>query len=173
MRTLVVEDDTAVVEALRESFQDSGLDIDYATDGESALKKIPEVDLLVTDLRLPGMDGTELLKEARRRKPEIEVVVMTAYGTIPSAVEAMRRGARAYLTKPFDPEELVFHIRTVEETAETEGNGLSLLPRGARGLQPLDAKGLSGDRFGRGFRLSRINHGRNRHRKGASRARYS
>jgi DNA-binding NtrC family response regulator len=116
MRTLVVEDDTAVVEALRESFQDSGLDIDYATDGESALKKIPEVDLLVTDLRLPGMEGAELLKEARRRKPEIEVVVMTAYGTIPSAVEAMRRGARAYLTKPFDPEELIFHIRTVEET---------------------------------------------------------
>ena len=116
MRTLVVEDDTAVVEALRESFQGSGLDIDYATDGESALKKIREVDLLVTDLRLPGMEGTELLKEARRRKPEIEVVIMTAYGTIPSAVEAMRRGARAYLTKPFDPEELIFHIRTVEET---------------------------------------------------------
>jgi DNA-binding NtrC family response regulator len=116
MRTLVVEDDTAVVEALRESFQDSGLDIDYATDGESALKKIPAVDLLVTDLRLPGMDGTELLQEARRRKPEIEVVIMTAYGTIPSAVEAMRRGARAYLTKPFNPEELIFHIRTVEET---------------------------------------------------------
>jgi DNA-binding NtrC family response regulator len=116
MRTLVIEDDTAVVEALRESFQDSGLDIDYATDGESALKKIPEVDLLVTDLRLPGMDGTELLKEARRRKPEIEVIMMTAYGTIPSAVEAMRRGARAYLTKPFNPEELIFHIRTVEET---------------------------------------------------------
>ena len=116
MRTLVVEDDTAVVEALRESFQDSGLDIDYATDGESALKKIPEADLLVTDLRLPGMDGTELLKEAQRRKPEIAVVIMTAYGTIPSAVDAMRRGARAYLTKPFNPEELIFHIRTVEET---------------------------------------------------------
>ena len=116
MRTLVIEDDTAVVEALRESFQDSGLDIDYATDGESALKQIPQVDLLVTDLKLPGMDGTELLKEARRRKPEIEVIVMTAYGTIPSAVEAMRRGARAYLTKPFNPEELIFHIRTVEET---------------------------------------------------------
>src|SRR5215510_3063969 len=116
MRTLVVEDDTAVVEALRESFRDSGLDIDYATDGESALKKIPEVNLLVTDLRLPGMEGTELLKEARRRKPEIEVVIMTAYGTIPSAVEAMRQGARAYLTKPFEPDELIFHIRTVEET---------------------------------------------------------
>jgi DNA-binding NtrC family response regulator len=116
MRTLLVEDDSAVVEALRESFRDSGLDIDYATDGESALKRIPEVDLLVTDLRLPGMEGTELLKEARRRKPEIEVVIMTAYGSIPSAVEAMRQGARAYLTKPFDPEELIFHIRTVEET---------------------------------------------------------
>jgi DNA-binding NtrC family response regulator len=116
MKTLVVEDDRAVVEALRESFQDSGLNIDYVIDGESALKKIPEVDLLVTDLRLPGMNGTELLQEARRRKPEIEVIIMTAYGTIPSAVEAMRRGARAYLTKPFDPEELIFHIRTVEET---------------------------------------------------------
>ena len=116
MRTLVVEDDAAVIDALREAFQDSGLDIDYATDGESALKKIPEVDLLVTDLQLPGMNGTQLFEQARRRKPEIEVVIMTAYGTIPSAVEAMRRGARAYLTKPFDPEELVSHIRTVEET---------------------------------------------------------
>ena len=116
MRTLVVEDDAAVVDALRDSFQNCSLNIDYATDGESALKKIPDVDLLVTDLRLPGMDGTELFNEARRRKPEIEVVIMTAYGTIPSAVEAMRRGARAYLTKPFDPEELIIHIRTIEET---------------------------------------------------------
>jgi DNA-binding NtrC family response regulator len=115
MRTLVVEDDVAVVDALRDSFQNSSLNIDYATDGESALKKIPDVDLLVTDLRLPGMDGTELLNEARRRKPELEVVIMTAYGSIPSAVEAMRRGARAYLTKPFDPEELIIHIRSIEE----------------------------------------------------------
>jgi DNA-binding NtrC family response regulator len=64
------------------------------------------------------MNGTELLQQARRRKPEIEVVIMTAYGTIPSAVEAMRRGARAYLTKPFDPEELISHIRNVEETVK-------------------------------------------------------
>jgi DNA-binding NtrC family response regulator len=121
MRTLVVEDDAALVGALREAFQDSGLDIDYATDGESALKKIHEVDLLVTDFRLPGMSGTELLQEARRQKPEIEVVIMTAYGTIPSAVEAIRRGARAYLTKPFDPEELISHIRNVEETLRLRG----------------------------------------------------
>jgi DNA-binding NtrC family response regulator len=116
MRTLVVEDDAAVVEALRESLQDSGLDIRYTTNGESALKEISEVDLLVTDLRLPGMNGTELFQQARRQKPELEIIIMTAYGIIPSADEAMRRGARAYLTKPFDPEELVFHIRTVEET---------------------------------------------------------
>jgi DNA-binding NtrC family response regulator len=64
------------------------------------------------------MNGTELLQQARRRRPEIEVVIMTAYGTIPSAVEAMRRGARAYLTKPFDPEELISHIRNVEETVK-------------------------------------------------------
>jgi DNA-binding NtrC family response regulator len=116
MRTLIVDDDSAVVGALREAFQDSGLNIDYTTDGESALKKISEVDLLVTDLQLPGMNGPELFEQARRQKPEIEVVIITAYGTIPSAVEAMRRGARAYLTKPFDPEELISHIRTVEET---------------------------------------------------------
>lgn len=121
MRTLVVDDDAAVVGALREAFQDRGLDIEYATDGESALKKIHDVDLLVTDLRLPGMDGTELLQQARRRKPEIEVVIMTAYGTIPSAVDAIRRGARAYLTKPFDPEELISHIRNVEETLKLRG----------------------------------------------------
>jgi DNA-binding NtrC family response regulator len=116
MRTLVVDDDPAVIGALREAFQDSGFDIRYATDGETALKQIPEADLLVTDLQLPGIKGTELFQEARRLKPEIEIVIMTAYGTIPSAVEAMRRGARAYLTKPFDPEELISHFRTVEET---------------------------------------------------------
>ena len=78
------------------------------------LKAVDEADLLVTDLRMPGFDGLSLLREARLRRPSLQVIVMTGYGSIGSAVEAMRLGARAYLTKPFEIEELLLHLREVE-----------------------------------------------------------
>ncbi len=115
MKALIVEDDLAVLQGLKEILKDSRWDVEYATNGKAALEKVDGLDLLVADLRLPGMDGLELLQEARRRRPGLQVIIMTAYGTIPSAVDAMRKGARAYLTKPFDPDELLFHMREVEE----------------------------------------------------------
>jgi DNA-binding NtrC family response regulator len=116
MKALIAEDDAAVLQGLREILKSSGWNVEYATDGKAALAKIDGLDLLITDLRLPEMDGLELLQEARKRRPGIQVILMTGYGTIPSAVDAMRKGARAYLTKPFDPEELLFHMREVAET---------------------------------------------------------
>jgi DNA-binding NtrC family response regulator len=110
VKILIVEDDEALRPTLVKALARRGRAVDSAATGSAALEKLGEIDLLVTDIRLPDMEGIELLTEARRRRPGIDVIVMTAYGTIPSAVEAMRAGARAYLTKPFDTEELLIHI---------------------------------------------------------------
>lgn len=115
MRVLIVEDDQALCSGLVEIIKRSGRHVDFVADGEQALEQLTRADVLVTDLRLPGMDGISLLKEIRKRQKYPEIIVMTAYGTIPSAVEAMRCGARAYLLKPFDPEELLLHLNEVEE----------------------------------------------------------
>lgn len=115
MKVLIVEDDQALCSGLVEIIKRSGRHVDFVADGEQALEQLTRADVLVTDLRLPGMDGISLLKEIRKRQKYPEIIVMTAYGTIPSAVEAMRCGARAYLLKPFDPEELLLHLNEVEE----------------------------------------------------------
>ncbi len=115
MNVLIVEDDKPLSSGLVEIVKRSGRHVDCVTDGEQALAQLERVDVLVTDLRLPGMDGISLLQEIRKRQKYPEIIVMTAYGTIPSAVEAMKLGARAYLLKPFDPEELLLHLNEVEE----------------------------------------------------------
>lgn len=115
MRILIVEDDEALCENLVEILKRHGHKTDFTASPSDAVVKARGADVLVTDVRLPQMDGLELLREVRKSTPRPEVIVMTAYGTIPSAVEAMRLGARAYLMKPFDPEELLLHLRDVEE----------------------------------------------------------
>ncbi len=115
MRILIVEDDEALCQNLVKILKRSGHKTDFTANGPDAISKAGGVDVLVTDVRLPQMDGLELLREVRKSNPRPEVIVMTAYGTIPAAVEAMRLGARAYLAKPFDPEELLLHLRDVDE----------------------------------------------------------
>ena len=88
--------------------------------GEEALEalKAEDVDLVLTDRRLPGMDGVELVRQIKAEHPDLAVVVMTAYGTIESAVEAMRLGAEDYLVKPFEAAELLLVIRRAIEFQE-------------------------------------------------------
>ena len=83
-------------------------DVVLAGDGAAARARLEEgdFDLVLTDVRMPGLDGFELVKLMKERWPLTEVVVMTAYASIPSAVEAMRRGAYDYIQKPFDPDDV-------------------------------------------------------------------
>ena len=87
-------------------------DITTAADGRSGLDALKEddFDLVVTDIRMPGMSGMQLLVEAKRLAPEVVVILMTAYGEVAQAVEAMKQGAYDYITKPFDPDQLAITI---------------------------------------------------------------
>lgn len=98
--------------------------METAADGQAALKIIDRAlpALVLTDLKMPGLSGMDLLQKIRETWPELPVIIITAFGTIQSAVEAMRRGAYDYVTKPIDYEELVLvvhraleHFRLVEE----------------------------------------------------------
>ncbi len=114
MKVVLVDDDDGLRGALAELLKRTGHQVVSCTDGAAGLKAVDEADVLVTDIRMPGFDGLSLLREARLRRPTLQVIVMTGYGSISSAVEAMRLGARAYLTKPFENDELLLHLREVE-----------------------------------------------------------
>jgi len=108
-RILIVDDEANARMALAELLRDEGYAVDTAADGFKALPKLEEFnpDLVLTDLKMPGLDGLALMRKAREEDPERAVVLMTAYGTVDSAVAAMREGAADYLTKPINVDELV------------------------------------------------------------------
>jgi len=110
---LIVEDEAIMRESLRDWLTDSGYQVETAEEGEAALKTIAEQDfgIVILDLRLPGRDGVEVLKEARARRPQLKGIIITAYPSVPTAVEAMKEGAIDYLTKPFDLNDLEKIIR--------------------------------------------------------------
>ena len=103
-RILVADDEAGVRSFLAETLELGGHEVAQASDGEEALALLARraFDLLVTDLRMPKRDGMEVLREAHARQPDLEVIVLTAHGSVSSAVEAMRLGAFDYLQKPLD-----------------------------------------------------------------------
>ena len=107
-----------MAEMLAEGLADRGYQATAVASSEEAIVRLREdpFDALVTDLRMPQVDGLALLAEARRASPGLPVIVMTAYGAIDSAIESMRRGASHYLTKPFKTEELALFLdRVIDE----------------------------------------------------------
>ena len=110
---LIVEDEAIMRESLRDWLTDSGYQVETAEEGKEALKTIAEQDfgIVILDLKLPGRDGVEVLKEARAKRPQLKGVIITAYPSIQTAVEAMKEGAVDYLTKPFDLNDLEKIIR--------------------------------------------------------------
>src|SRR5262245_40980411 len=107
-RILIADDEDAARRTLGEILTEDGYECVLASDGEQALRLIEEEspDVLLTDLRMPRMDGHELLKRALKAHPDLVVIIMTAHGTIRSAVQALHEGAEDYLTKPIDVEEV-------------------------------------------------------------------
>jgi DNA-binding NtrC family response regulator len=110
-RVLVV-DDKANFLALFRRIMPQDIELVCAPDAKQAMAFVDAepFDVVITDVRMPGQDGAALLEEVKRRSPNTQVILMTAYGTIPAAVAAMRAGAFDYLTKPFDPQDAVVLI---------------------------------------------------------------
>ena len=103
IRVLVVEDDEVFQRPLQRALEAAGCEVVAVPSGEDALAVLDRntVDLLLTDHRLPGMDGVQLITRSKAMHPALAVIVMTAHGTAESAVDARRHGANAYLVKPF------------------------------------------------------------------------
>ncbi|HBY61809.1 MAG TPA: two-component system response regulator [Solibacterales bacterium] len=112
-RILIVEDEEKLRRVLQLQLQSGGYDVELAGSAEEALRLSDRAELVLTDLRLPGMDGLELLALLRRQNALVPVIVMTAFGTIENAVEAMKSGASDFLLKPFSLD----HLTTVVEKA--------------------------------------------------------
>jgi DNA-binding NtrC family response regulator len=106
-RILIVEDEDKLRRVVQLQLQSAGFEVDQAGSAEDGLRLADRASLILTDLRLPGMDGLELLQSLRRQNSAVPVIVMTAYGTIESAVEAMKSGASDFLLKPFTLDHLM------------------------------------------------------------------
>src|SRR6201982_2123227 len=105
---LVVEDERGLCVGVQEALRREGYAVDTANDARTALRLIGErlYNVVVTDLKMPEMSGLDLLKEAKQRTRDTQFILMTAYGTIEGAVEAMKEGAYDYLPKPLDMQRL-------------------------------------------------------------------
>ncbi len=124
---LVVDDEKNIRFTLCESLEPLGLEIDTAINGEEALEKLKEKNfgLILLDLRMPGMNGMEVLKQISKLRPDIRVIIITAHGTIDTAVEAMKLGAVDFIQKPFAPKEirqLVSRVIDREKIDEQKAN---------------------------------------------------
>ena len=119
-RLLLVDDDEVFLRPLHRTLEVAGYEVLPVQSGEEALEtlKREDVDVVLTDRRLPGLDGVTLARQLKADHPDLAVVVMTAYGTIESAVEAMRLGAEDYLVKPFEVAEMLLVIRRAIEFQE-------------------------------------------------------
>jgi len=130
-KILVVDDDRNLLEIIQMRLESSGYEVTTTLHEEEAKKKITEqsFDLSVVDLQLARQDGISLMEEFHLVHPEMPVIILTAHGSIESAVEAMKRGAYTYLTKPFDHRELILQIERAKENLQ-----LSLEVKRLKGL---------------------------------------
>lgn len=125
-RILIVDDEKNIRMTITQALEDMDVDIDTAVNGEEALAKLEEENfgLLLLDLRMPGIDGIEVLEKLSNDRPDIKVILITAHGTIDIAVDAMKKGAIDFIQKPFTPEEIRDHVsRFIEKrTSEQQQN---------------------------------------------------
>src|SRR3989475_3423255 len=114
---LLVGDEAAVREAVAEQLTDRGYHVEQADAGETAVERLADFafDVIVTDLRLPGIDGSAVVEAAVARYPDIIAIVVTGYGTVKDAVEAIKRGAADFVNKPFQIDELLHALDSALE----------------------------------------------------------
>jgi DNA-binding NtrC family response regulator len=130
-RILVVDDEPVVRESLKGWFEEDGYPVEMAEDAREALEKMKgsSWDILLTDVKMPGMDGLELQQRAKEIDPDITVIIMTAYASVDSAMQAIKEGAYDYVTKPLDPEDLEQIINRAWERQQLLRENLELKKR--------------------------------------------
>jgi two-component system response regulator HydG len=141
-KILVVDDEAAARDGLAKLLEQEGYDVERASDGEEALVAVSEYApaLIISDLKMPNMDGMELLKQLRERGVETPTVVATAFGEVSTAVAAMRAGAEDYLTKPIDFDALLLVVERTLAREELKSEAENL----RRQLRARDNEGLEG-----------------------------
>jgi len=150
-RILVVDDELIVRDSLKEWLQEEGFSVDIAASGSEALNQLTKqsYQLMLLDIKMPGMDGVEVLHKARENFSDINVIMMTAYATVETAVEAMKIGALDYLVKPFNPETLIpMVLRIYQDLAAAKGRqlevGAVVFCGGTTFFDPADGKNTFG-----------------------------
>jgi DNA-binding NtrC family response regulator len=137
-RILVVDDDSLSREFLTEAAESLGLIVDAVDSGQAALERLgaKDYDLVLTDLRMPGMDGIELIQSMNVRHNEVPAVVITAHGTIEATVQAMRLGARDFMVKPVSPDSIRLVVERVSHTSRLEAENKYLRKQVTGGEAP-------------------------------------
>ena len=140
---LIMEDELSVAKGLEMVLTEEGYMVDLAMTGQSAINSLKnkDFDMLIADLRLPDIDGMEVIKQVKTIRPDTGVIVITGYSTVPSAIEAMRLGAHDYLPKPFTSDEFMSAVRqalSVQQNVHIKPQRGSALPEEAiPELEPL------------------------------------
>jgi len=131
VKILVVDDEAIVRESLSDWLKDVGYQVFTAENGHKALELIEKEkpSIMIADLVMPGMDGIELMKRAKAQQPKIDVIIITAYASIPTAITAMKEGAYDYIEKPFCPERAEFLVEKLTEHQELVEENISLRQR--------------------------------------------
>jgi DNA-binding NtrC family response regulator len=139
---LVVDDDPSMRMALSESLMSCGHAVETAGDGMDALKKFRKggFEMVITDIRMPKMNGIDVLKSVKAASPETPVIVITAYGTVNTAVEAMKEGAADFIMKPFSLDDLELVVKNVLDTRQPAEEESAAHPAGDREILTRDAK---------------------------------
>jgi DNA-binding NtrC family response regulator len=125
---LIVDDENVVRDSLGKWFEEEGYAVETATSARDALLKLPlqHWDLALVDIKMPGMDGLELQRKMRDADPEIIVIIMTGYGSVETAIQALKDGAYDYIMKPFDPDDLAHVVRKALEHRRIKAENVRL-----------------------------------------------
>jgi DNA-binding NtrC family response regulator len=128
LKILIADDEEITLKHLRYALEKDGYEIVTVNNGLDAMKKIEseEFDILIADIKMPGIDGITLLSDVKSNHPEIDVIIITGFGSIESAVNAMTKGATDYITKPFNLDELGLKIKKIEEKKRLEKENIAL-----------------------------------------------
>ncbi len=124
-KIMMVDDDPSILDAATTALEAKGYEVIQASSGKECLNKLDGVSVVFLDIRMPEMDGIEILKKIKKQKPSVQVIMLTAFATVDTAIEAMKEGAIDYLRKPFEIEELEGGIlAAIEEINFEEESGL-------------------------------------------------